>query len=49
MFDNGAFVDARTIKVDLTSGGAETVTFADARRASGADISVEACLAYFAP
>jgi hypothetical protein len=29
--------------------GAETVTFADARRASGADISVEACLAYFAP
>ena len=27
--------------------GADRVTFADARRASGADISVEACLAYF--
>jgi len=30
-----------------TGRGVERVTFADARRASGADIGVEACLAYF--
>ena len=29
--------------------GADRVTFADARRPSGADISVEACLAFLAP
>lgn len=29
--------------------GPDRVEFADARRQSGADISVEACLAYFAP
>ena len=45
---NGCVLDAYLYPPE-TGRGVERVTFADARRPSGADISVEACLAFLSP
>ena len=45
---NGCVIDVYLYPPD-NGRGADRVTFADARRPSGADISVEACLAFLAP
>ena len=45
---NGCVIDAFLYPPD-SGRGPERVTFADARRPSGADISVEACLAFLGP
>ena len=45
---NGCVIDAYLYPPE-GSRGPDRVTFADARRPSGADISVEACLAFLAP
>ena len=45
---NGCVIDAYLYPPE-GGRGADRVTFADARRPSGADISVEACLAFLAP